>query len=334
MKNGELMVLSGSASVGLAREICGLLKLPMLDPITGYHHDGEVKVNVPNVRGHDVFVVQSTYAPADNLRGLLLSIDALKRASARRITAVVPYFGYARQDKKAQRGVPISAKRAAREIEEAGAHRVLTMDLHAPQIQGFFEIPVDHIYALPVLVPTMLEETSSGAPRVVLCGDAGSRSLSKALARMIGARRAFGEKERPEDGIAEVIDVVGNVDGCVVYLIDDMICTAGTFVENAIAVAERGAVEIIMAATHGLFSYNDDEDKKKWAADRIDDSPIDRVVVANTVPIDRFDFRFGERPVSQKVVEVSVADILARAIYNINHEKSVSSLFPKELEHM
>ncbi|MBU1148909.1 ribose-phosphate diphosphokinase, partial [Patescibacteria group bacterium] len=207
---------------------------------------------------------------------------------------------------------------------------VLVMDLHSSQIQGFFEIPVDNLYGLEVLLPAMLEAIDSGRERVVLCGDVGSRRLSKACATKMGVRRVFGEKERPKDGKAEVPTIVGDVEGCVVVMIDDMICTAGTLVENAIAVHDRGAEEIVVGATHGLFSYHGDD--QIWAADRIENSPISKVVVTDTIPIDRPDFRFGVRPVSKKVIQVSVADLLGQAIHNIHEEKSVSSLFPKELE--
>ncbi len=307
--SGACKVFSGQANQELSRQIARSMGLPLAAMQIRKFADGEVFVQVgENARGVDAFVVQPTNSPAENLLTLLMMIDALKRASARRITAVVPYFGYARQDRKDQPRVAITAKVVANLITVAGADRVLTMDLHSSQIQGFFDIPMDHLYAAPVLIKYY--QANPIADLVVVAPDIGSVKMSRAYAKRLGADLAIIDKRRPEANVAEVYHVIGNVKDKNVLIVDDLIDTAGTIVAATAKLKDEGAREIHAACTHPVFSGP--------AIDRLDSSVIREIVVTDTIP-----FR-GE---SKKIRILSVAELLGEAIQRIHREESVSSLF-------
>jgi ribose-phosphate pyrophosphokinase len=265
-----------------------------------------------NVRGSDVFVVQSTCAPVnDNLMELLLITDALKRASAGRITAVIPYYGYARQDRKAQPRVPISSKLVADIITAAGINRLLTIDLHAGQIQGFFNIPVDHLYAAPIILKYVNDNLLGNL--VVVSPDAGGAERARAFAKRLDTPLAIVDKRREKANVSEVMNVIGNVGGKDTLLLDDMIDTAGTIVQAAKALKDQGANRVFAACTHGVLSGP--------AIDRVNTSVIDRLIVTNTIPM-------GEKMTRcDKIIQLSTAPILGEAIRRIHEETSVSSLF-------
>jgi ribose-phosphate pyrophosphokinase len=265
-----------------------------------------------NVRGEDVFVIQSTSYPAnDHLMELLIAIDALRRASARRITAVIPYFGYARQDRKSGSRTPISAKLVANLITEAGANRALTMDLHAAQIQGFFDIPVDHLFAAPVIIEYLARLDSHKL--TLVAPDAGGAERARAYAKRLGGELAVIDKRRSEDGTAEVMNVIGDVAGRTCIIQDDIVDTAGTITKAAMALKNNGAERVLACAVHGVLSGP--------AMERIEKSPIDKMIVTNTIP----QARAVEQ--SSKIVVLSVARLLGQAIKSIHEETSVSSLF-------
>lgn len=277
--------------------------------------NGEIYCRIiDSVRGADVFVFQTIYAPVNrNFMELLIMVDALKRASAERITAVVPHYGYARQDKKTRSREPITAKLVADLMTVAGIDRLVTMDLHAGQIQGFFNCPVDHLTALPILLDYFKKTYGEELSEWVVCSpDVGRVKIAKKAADLLGADLALLHKSRPERNVAEITEIVGDVKGRNVLIIDDMIDTAGTIVQGARALFESGARSVRVAATHGLFSGP--------AAQRIEESPIEEVVVTNTVP-------FEERVTISKVRVVSAAGILARTIKNVHEDVSVSELF-------
>lgn len=277
--------------------------------------NGEIYCRIiDSVRGADVFVFQTIYAPVNrNFMELLIMVDALKRASAERITAVVPHYGYARQDKKTRSREPITAKLVADLMTVAGIDRLVTMDLHAGQIQGFFNCPVDHLTALPILLDYFKKTYGEELSEWVVCSaDVGRVKIAKKAADLLGADLALLHKSRPERNVAEITEIVGDVKGRNVLIIDDMVDTAGTIVQGAQALFENGAKSVRVAATHGLFSGP--------AAQRIEESPIEEVVVTNTVP-------FEERVSISKVRVVSAAGILARTIKNIHEDISVSELF-------
>ncbi len=306
----DIMLFSGNANNALAREIAGYLDLKLGDALVGRFSDGEIRVSIAeNVRGVDAFVIQPTNPPAENLLELLVMIDALKRASARRITAVIPYFGYARQDRKDRPRVPITAKLVANLLTTAGANRLLTMDLHASQIQGFFDIPLDHIYAAPVLL-RYFDKHASG-DLVIMAPDVGSIKMGRAFAKRLGASLGFVDKRRPRPDATEVMNVVGEVEDKHVIMVDDIINTGNSMIQGAAAIRKLGAKRITAGATHALFS---DE-----AVSRLADSEIEEIVVTNTI-------NHGER-VGDKVIELSVAELLGEAIDRIHGERSVSSLF-------
>ncbi len=305
-----MKVFSGNANIPLAQEVCDFLGIPMGKAKVTRFSDGEVNVQIlESVRGSDVFLIQPTCPPVDeNLMELLVMLDALRRASAGRVTAVVPYYGYARQDRKVQPRVPITAKLVADLLTAAGADRVLTVDLHAGQIQGFFNIPVDNLLAMPIFLQYMEEKGVENL--VVVSPDAGGVERARAFAKKLHLPLAIIDKRRVADNVAEVMHVIGDVEGKRAFILDDMIDTAGTLVKSVEALLEHGAVECIAAATHPVFSGP--------ARDRIESSALKEVVVTNTIPL-RAEFT--------KVKVLSVAPIMAEAIKRIHLGESVSSLF-------
>lgn len=309
----EIKVFSGNANPKLAQDICNYLSIPLGKSLVKNFSDGETWVEVAeNVRGRDVFVVQSTCYPAnDNLMELLVLIDALKRASASRISAVIPYYGYARQDRKVAPRTPISAKLVADLIVSAGAHRVLSMDLHASQIQGFFNVPFDHLYAAPVLIDAI---TGYQAKDLVLVSpDAGGVERARAYAKHLNASLAIIDKRREKANVSEVMNVIGDVEGKVAVLVDDMIDTAGTVTQAVPVLLERGAKKVYCASTHAVLSGP--------AVERIEKSSLEEVSVTDTIPLR------GDAIKSRKIKVYSVAKILGEAIKRIHDDDSVSSLF-------
>jgi len=310
--NREIKVFSGNANRSLAQEICRHLKIPLGKACLTTFCDGELYFQIlENVRGRDVFVIQPTCSPVnDNLMELLLMIDAFKRSSAARITAVIPYYGYARQDRKDKPRVPISSKLVADLITAAGANRVLTMDLHAGQIQGFFNIPVDHLFAAPVLIEYLqklkLRDLTLVSP------DAGGVERARAFAKRLGAQLAVVDKRRVNPNEAEVMHVIGQVGGRNVLICDDMIDTAGTLVNTVHALKKKRAKRILSCATHPVLSGP--------AIERLRHTPLDEIVVTNTVPVPK------ER-ILPNMTFLSVAGLLAKAIRSIHEESSVSNLF-------
>jgi ribose-phosphate pyrophosphokinase len=311
---GDLKIFSGSANPELAREIAAALGLQPGQARLRRFPDTEVSFQIDeNIRGTDVFVIQPTSAPVDeHLVELLIMIDAFRRSSAARITAVVPYYGYGRQDRKDKPRVPISAKLVANILSAAGTHRVLTMDLHKPQIQGFFDIPVDHLFAAPVIIEYLSRIDNS--KMTIVAPDAGGAERARAYAKRLHAELAMIDKRRsPDDGSTEVMNVIGDVQGRTCVIQDDLIDTAGTITKAAHALKAKGADRLIACAVHGVLSGS--------AIQRIEDSPLDKLVVTNTVPVSTEGARCS------KIVVLSVARLLAQAIKSIHEETSVSSLF-------
>jgi ribose-phosphate pyrophosphokinase len=304
-------VFSGNSNRPLAEAICRHLKLEVAHIEVEPFPDGEIFVKIDeNIRGTDVFLIQSTHAPADNLLELLLMIDAARRASARRVTAVIPYFGYARQDRKDQPRVAISAKLVANLITTAGADRLLTMDLHSSQIQGFFDIPLDHLFAAPVLIDYF---RAKAIPKLtVVAPDIGSVKMARAYAKRLGAQLALVDKQRTSPERAAALQVIGDVAGRNILIIDDMVTTAGTLTEAAEALMSKGAEEIHAAATHAVLAGP--------ALERIYSSPIRELVVTDTVHQEPS--RLGAR-----IKVLSVGDLLAKAVLCIHTEQSLHSLF-------
>jgi ribose-phosphate pyrophosphokinase len=311
----ELEIFTGNSNPALAREVCEHLNVELGEAEVGRFPDGEVMVEVrQNVRGGDCFVLQSTCSPPnDNLMELLLLMDALRRASAKRITAVIPYFGYSRQDRKVAPRVPISAKLVADLITTAGASRVLTVDLHAGQIQGFFNIPVDNLYAMPVLVQ-YLRRCTEGKQVSVVAPDAGGVERARAFARRLDANLAIIDKRRQRASEVAEMNLVGEVRDSVALLIDDMIDTAGTITEAAKVVMAAGASEVIACATHPILSDP--------ACDRIGKSVISELVTTNSIPL-----KAKAQGELSNLRVLSVASLIAEAIRRIHNEESVSSLF-------
>jgi ribose-phosphate pyrophosphokinase len=310
---GELKIFSGSAHPELAREIATFLGVHPGQARLRRFPDTEVSFQIEeNIRGTDVFVVQPTCAPVDqHLVELLIMIDAFRRSSAARITAVLPYYGYARQDRKDKPRVPISAKLVANVLSAAGTNRVLTMDLHKAQIQGFFDIPVDHLFAAPVIIDYLAKLDH---PKLTLVSpDAGGAERARAYAKRLNAELAIIDKRRSEDGTAEVMNVIGDVEGRTCIIQDDIIDTAGTITKAAGALRASGAERVLACAVHGVLSGK--------AVDRIDRSPIDKLIVTNTIPLS------AASAASEKVVVLSVARLLGQAMKSIHEETSVSSLF-------
>jgi ribose-phosphate pyrophosphokinase len=308
-----LKIFTGNSNKALADEVVHRLDVPLGRGQVGRFSDGEITVTIgENVRSSDVFVIQSTCSPAnENLMELLVIIDALKRASAEYITAVIPYYGYARQDRKVAPRTPITAKLVADIIETAGATRVLSIDMHAGQIQGFFNIPFDHLYGMPVLLDHMRQHFDSNC--VIVSPDAGGVERARAYGKRLDAAIGMIDKRRPQANEAKVMNVIGEVKNKDVIILDDMIDTAGTLTAAAKALKERGAQKIYAYASHAVFSGP--------AVERIAESPIDRVVVTNTIPLD------PQAKACGKIAQVSIAPLIAEAIRRIHHGDSVSSLF-------
>ncbi|CAA9280192.1 MAG: Ribose-phosphate pyrophosphokinase [uncultured Chloroflexia bacterium] len=310
--DGRLQVFAGNSNQPLAREIVKHLNLNLGRTLISTFSNGETRVRLEeNVRGSDVFVIQSLTAPVDHMvMELLIMIDALRRASAERITAVVPYYGYAKQEKKTAGREPISAKLIANLITTAGAHRLLTMDLHAPAIEGFFDIPVDHLQAGPLLVDHFCEKELRDL--VAVSPDAGGVGRANRFRERIGAGLAIIAKQRPEPDVAEVIEMVGDVHGKTAIIVDDMISTGGTLVEAARSLRERGAERVFACATHGIFAGN--------ALAQIGASPLEQIVVTNTIqPPPGAD--------AARIAVISVAALFAEAIMRIHKDLSLSALF-------
>ena len=306
-----LKLLSGTANRPLAEEIAGHLGIDLCRVNLGRFADGEISVRIDeNVRGNDVFIVQPTNPPAENIMELLLLIDAARRASAARITCVMPYYGYARQDRKDQPRVPIGAKLMANMIQAAGVDRVLGIDFHQHQLQGFFDVPVDHLYAMPVF--TAHYRRMQLAEPVVVAPDVGSAKMARGFAKRLNASLAIIDKRRPKPNVSEVVNVVGDVEGHDCILVDDMIDTAGTVTEAARALKNLGAQDIYICATHALLSGP--------ARTRLNEAPIRELAVTDTIniPLER-------RP--QQLCVLSVGELLSKAIRFTHAEQSVSSLF-------
>ncbi len=313
---GDMVLTSGRANPKLSQEIVTYLESRLAETEVTEFSDGEVFVQVnENVRGADVFVVQPTCYPVNrNIMELLIMIDALKRASAFRITAVIPYYGYGRQDRKIQPRVPITAKLLADLITAAGAHHVLTMDLHAGQIQGFFNIPVDNLFAAPILLEYFQDRLAKGVWRdlVVVSPDAGGVERARAFAKRLGTSLAIMDKRRTGPNEARIMHVIGDVRGRDAIMLDDIIDTAGTITQAAQALREDGARRILASCTHAVLSGR--------AIERLEQSEIEEVVVTNTIPL-------REERTSKKITVLSVAPLLGEAIRRIHTETSVSSLF-------
>jgi ribose-phosphate pyrophosphokinase len=311
LRRSQLMLLAGTANRPLAEEISAYLKQPLCQVSIRRFADGELFVKIDeNVRGRDVYIIQPTNPPAENLIELLLLMDAARRASAARITAVIPYFGYARQDRKDQPRVAISAKLVANLVSSAGADRVLAMDFHSHQLQGFFDIPVDHLYGAPVL--TAHYRLKQLHDLVVVAPDVGSAKMARGFAKRLNGSLAIIDKRRPSANIAEVVNVVGEVEGRDCLIPDDLIDTAGTVTEAAAALKRLGARKVYCCASHALLSGP--------AIERLMKSPIEELAVTNTIGLPdakRYD----------RLVVLSVGSLLATAIANTHSDKSVSSLF-------
>ena len=309
----ELKIFTGNANPAFAQEICRHLSVPLAQATVKSFSDGEIMVEInENVRGRDVFVVQSTCQPANhNLMELLVMIDALKRASAARITAVIPYFGYARQDRKVAPRTPITSKLVADLITTAGAQRVLCVDLHAGQIQGFFNIPVDHLYAAPAVLEDVKARFTEEL--VVVSPDAGGTERARAFAKRLNAGLAIIDKRRSAANVSEVMHIIGDVDGRTCIIVDDMIDTAGTLCQAAAALKAHGAGDVYATATHAVLSGP--------ALERINESDLKEVLVCNTIPTEE------KVKNCSRLRTISVANILAEAIRRIHGDESVSSLF-------
>ena len=313
MNDERFKIFAGTANPALAESICKHLDVPLGQALLGRFSDGEIYFQVlENVRGADVFVVQPCCYPVDNhLLELLLMIDAFKRASAWRITAVLPYYCYARQDRKDKPRVPISAKLVADLLETAGASRALTLDLHAPQIQGYFDVPVDHLYGSPVLVEYFRNKKLPNL--TVVSPDAGGVERARAFAKKLGAPLAIVDKRRVDLDVTEVMNLIGDVKGRSALIVDDIIDTAGTLVKTAEALLREGATQVFAACTHAVFSGP--------AAERIENSQITEVVATDSVPLSEAAKRL------KNVTILSVAGLLARGIRSIHEETSISELF-------
>ncbi|AZR58880.1 ribose-phosphate pyrophosphokinase [Eikenella corrodens] len=314
----SLMVFAGNASVGLAENVVKHLGISLGRASVGKFSDGEVAVELlENVRGRDVFILQSTCAPTnDNLMELLTVADALKRASAGRITAAIPYFGYARQDRRPRSvRVPISAKLVANMLATAGINRVLTVDLHADQIQGFFDIPVDNIYATPILIHDILQQRIENL--TVVSPDIGGVVRARAVAKVLNTDLAIIDKRRPKANVAEVMNIIGDIQGRTCLIVDDMIDTANTLCKAASALKERGAERVLAYATHPVFSGE--------AVSRIASSDIDQVVVTDTIALS------DAARNCDRIRQVTIAGLLAETMRRISNEESVSYLFNEDV---
>ena len=315
MNDTSMMVFSGNANLALSDGIVKKLNMRLGMASVGRFSDGEIAVEIEeNVRGKDVFIIQPTCSPTnENLMELLVMIDALKRASASRITAVLPYYGYARQDRRSRSArVPISAKLVARMIEQSGAHRVLTVDLHADQIQGFFDIPVDNVYSSPLLLGDVWRQQYKDL--IVVSPDVGGVVRARALAkRLDDADLAIIDKRRPKANVSEIMHIIGDVDGRTCVLIDDLVDTAGTLCHAATALKKHGATKVVAYCTHAVLSGN--------AMKNLNGSVLDELVVTDTIPLNQ------EAAQSGKIRQLSVAEMLAETIRRIAVGESVSSLY-------
>ena len=310
----KLKIFTGNANPALAKEICDYLGLPLGEAFVGRFNNGEVQIMIDeSVRGKDVFIIQPTSYPVnDNLMELMVMADALKRASARHITAVVPYYGYARQDRKTRGREPITAKLVANLMQHSGITRLVTIDLHAGQIQGFFDVPVDHLYGASILAKYINEKNLEDV--IVVSPDLGGVTRARDLADRIGAPIAIIEKKRPEPGVAKVMNLIGDVKGKNCIIVDDIVDTAGSLVEGAKALEEFGAKSVMAAVTHAVLTDP--------ASERIANSNIKELIVTNTMPL-------PENCKLDNVTQLSVAPLLGEAIMRIFHEVSVSNLFDK-----
>jgi ribose-phosphate pyrophosphokinase len=313
--DGSLMVFSGNANLKLANDIASRLQIPLGKAVVGKFSDGEVQVEImENVRGRDVFIVQPTCAPTnENLMELLVMVDAVRRSSAARVTAVVPYFGYARQDRRPRSArVPITAKVVADMVATVGTDRVLTVDLHADQIQGFFNIPVDNVYASPVLLGDVWRQKYPNL--MVVSPDVGGVVRARALAkRLDDADLAIIDKRRPKANVAKVMNIIGDVEGRSCILIDDLVDTAGTLCRAAGALKEHGAAKVVAYCTHPVLSGP--------AVENISNSELDELVVTDTIPLSEAAMNCG------RIRQLSIAELLAETIRRISNEESVSSLY-------
>lgn len=310
-KSGSMKIFCGNSNPELAAKICAHLGLPLSSSKVSRFADGEIDAHIlENVRGEDCYIVQSTSKPVnENLMELLIMMDALRRASAGRITAVIPYYGYARADRKPSPRVAITAKLVANLITEAGADRVITIDLHAPQIQGFFDIPLDHLYARPVILDHIKDRNLENA--VVVSPDVGSVERSRSFAKRLNLGLVIIDKRRPKPNQAEVFNVIGSVEGMNCLIFDDLVDTAGTLTEVARTIKERGASKIIACCTHGVLSAD--------AVQKIEKSPIEELILTDTIGIDTSK--------SAKIKVISVSGILAEAIRRNHLRESISELF-------
>ena len=310
----KLKIFTGNANPALAKEICDYLGLPLGEAFVGRFNNGEVQIMIDeSVRGKDVFIIQPTSYPVnDNLMELMVMADALKRASARHFTAVVPYYGYARQDRKTRGREPITAKLVANLMQTSGITRLVTIDLHAGQIQGFFDVPVDHLYGASILAKYINEKNLEDV--IVVSPDLGGVTSARDLADRIGAPIAIIEKKRPEPGVAKVMNLIGDVKGKNCIIVDDIVDTAGSLVEGAKALKEFGAKSVMAAVTHAVLTDP--------ASERIANSNIKELIVTNTMPL-------PENCKLDNVTQLSVAPLLGEAIMRIFHEVSVSNLFDK-----
>ena len=313
MLNNNIRILTGNANPELARNICEHLSRPLGEALVTTFSDGEIRVEISeDVRGHDIFIIQSTSPPTNhNLMELLIMIDAVKRASARRITAVIPYFGYARQDRKVHPRVPITAKLVADLLSTAGAHRILTMDLHVGQIQGFFNIPVDNLYASPIMIPYIRQNFQDDL--AIVSPDAGGVPRARAYAKRLTASLGLIDKRRDAPGKATAMNLIGEVLGKEVVIMDDIIDTGGTLSEAAAVILQYGALNVNACCTHAVLSGP--------AVQRVMESPLNRLVVTDTIPLSE------SARQCPKIVPRPVAPLFAQAILRIHQEDSISSLF-------
>jgi ribose-phosphate pyrophosphokinase len=308
----DLKIFTGSAHPALGAAIARSLKVPLGRAHLARFSDGEVWFQIQdNVRGADVFVVQPTAPPVnENLMELLVMLDAFKRSSASRITAVIPYYGYARQDRKDKPRVPISAKLVADLLSTAGTDRILTMDLHASQIQGYFDVPVDHLFAAPVIIEYVLK--CKFKDLTVVSPDAGGVERARAYAKRLDAALAIVDKRREAPNVAEVHNVIGDVEGRTCLIVDDIVDTAGTLAKVAVAIKSAGAREVVASSSHAVLSGN--------AVEKLQKSPLSKLIVTNSIPL-------PPDKQTEKIVSLSIANLLGKAIKNIHDETSVTSLF-------
>jgi ribose-phosphate pyrophosphokinase len=309
-----IKLFTGNAHRKLAQEVAAYLGVPVGDATVTKFSDGEIMVHIrENVRGYDAFLLQPTCSPVnDNIMELLLMVDALKRASAKRITAVMPYYGYARQDRKVQPRVPISAKLVADLITAAGTNRILTMDLHAAQIQGFFNIPVDNLYASPALLDYLKKKYTSNKV-VIVSPDAGGVERARSFAKMLQCSIAIIDKRREAANISQIMNVIGEVEEKDTIILDDMIDTGGTIIQAAEALNNKGARQVVAACTHAVLSGS--------AVEKVNNSVLRELIVTNTIPFD------SKKEQCKKLTVLSIASLLGEAIKRIHEESSISSLF-------